>query len=707
MKKLLATLLLATFAPVFASAAPSLDLKKSVSSEDLGIKELPAKLIAKECGINSALLLDKSETFQADSKYHTLRAGWPFPSYTIGADITPIVYEPNSKFLFVTLPPSWKWDQTNHKDTTWMRVGVSKDMGATWSPRVLLESYDTLYVAPSLSVVNPDPANSDLNNFIFSVVTVPNFSLKNAGKNTNALSQQIFVGGNRYKVDHFGPGGDKNNYSFDYLKIQGAMAGKAARFISGDRLFHATNSTADNGVYAMVYGEYVAGDDPSMFSAVDKSKWAYKNFRPASENSTYNSTPLFSFDPNGNLYGIVNNEFKGFEDKKTIAYVKSVASEGSLEWKTDWEKLPDDVFNKFLAEKAPSADLNSVTSFFTPFKNNAMVATGVDEFSYLGEYFIQDKASNTLYYSGICEVYKKGGKWGINEVDKFMAMDSENKLYTPSITSLTTYATKNSAGANDTIIRAYVGPKNNEFEIARTADGKYLVAKWIEEQFDRTTDGYRDYSKTEVAATELMFKTVDLTTQTTNDFPIKSYIPTDIYLSWREIDGGKWSTPVNVTRDWYTNRNTSMPQIIPDIKRVPIISSYTTEDYPKADEDITVIKNLNDKYYMQMYGDGYNDIVFACFDATKEASSVENESVKGKNSVYPNPANNSVYVAFEGNGDVTIDIYNMMGVKVMTAFNGQANGIVNFDASSLVNGTYVCKVMSNGSVTSSMFTVSR
>jgi hypothetical protein len=74
----------------------------------------------------------------------------------------------------------------------------------------------------------------------------------------------------------------------------------------------------------------------------------------------------------------------------------------------------------------------------------------------------------------------------------------------------------------------------------------------------------------------------------------------------------------------------------------------------------------------------------------------ENESEDLITALYPNPATNSLNLTVNpSNGELTISIYDMMGRKqsswVRSALNGTNN--LNFDISSLAEGTYILCVM--------------
>jgi len=80
----------------------------------------------------------------------------------------------------------------------------------------------------------------------------------------------------------------------------------------------------------------------------------------------------------------------------------------------------------------------------------------------------------------------------------------------------------------------------------------------------------------------------------------------------------------------------------------------------------------------------------------------EEKDLTASVSVFPNPVSEIAYINFANpkSGSLKVELYNMLGQKAATVFNGFADaGVQSFslDAATLINGTYICKVTANGS----------
>ena len=80
--------------------------------------------------------------------------------------------------------------------------------------------------------------------------------------------------------------------------------------------------------------------------------------------------------------------------------------------------------------------------------------------------------------------------------------------------------------------------------------------------------------------------------------------------------------------------------------------------------------------------------VILYWPTTTEPSAVETVDANGLN-VYPNPAKENIYV--ENNSGATIEIYNLLGQKVMSIAEADRNAVVSVRG--LNEGTYIVKVI--------------
>lgn len=111
------------------------------------------------------------------------------------------------------------------------------------------------------------------------------------------------------------------------------------------------------------------------------------------------------------------------------------------------------------------------------------------------------------------------------------------------------------------------------------------------------------------------------------------------------------------------------------------------------------IKDINGDRFIE--GDGnYGDEDARLFTIHKHGDGLNEMEAMGFN-VYPNPANNKLYVDGEGVG--AVEVYNSLGQKVITV-EGKENTVV--DVTSFENGIYVVRVITNeGAVSTKKVTI--
>lgn len=157
----------------------------------------------------------------------------------------------------------------------------------------------------------------------------------------------------------------------------------------------------------------------------------------------------------------------------------------------------------------------------------------------------------------------------------------------------------------------------------------------------------------------------------------------DVWFSWRQVNGGNWSTPENLTLT--PNFAELLLHVAPKLKSngggsYTVFLSRTYEagvtTYPPAD--------------------GNRAIVYAGSYTFNTATSVGDESVPLKYALaqnYPNPFNPSTKIAFTipQKSDVQLSVYNVLGEKVAELLNGvKESGTyeVGFSVANLPSGVY-------------------
>jgi len=163
----------------------------------------------------------------------------------------------------------------------------------------------------------------------------------------------------------------------------------------------------------------------------------------------------------------------------------------------------------------------------------------------------------------------------------------------------------------------------------------------------------------------------------------------DIYASYRFVDGGEWSAPVNLTDSPGMNENSH--HMAPYVKSNGngSYTAYVFYHYPAGYTG----------YYPDATYDTQPSVIYAA-GYTFTATGVENESnptgfVLSQN--YPNPFNPSTSIKYTvgERANVTLKVFDMLGREVASLVNEvkeQGSYSVNFDAAKLASGTYVYKL---------------
>jgi hypothetical protein len=92
----------------------------------------------------------------------------------------------------------------------------------------------------------------------------------------------------------------------------------------------------------------------------------------------------------------------------------------------------------------------------------------------------------------------------------------------------------------------------------------------------------------------------------------------------------------------------------------------------------------------------------AVFNATAWATSLNEANVAKTLSVYPNPVKNQLRISFPTTGDLHMDVYNVLGVKVKSFTYNNNAGVV--DISELQNGVYFVRFTDGGKSFTKQFT---
>ncbi len=263
---------------------------------------------------------------------------------------------------------------------------------------------------------------------------------------------------------------------------------------------------------------------------------------------------------------------------------------------------------------------------------------------------------------------------------------------------------------------ALVGADSHEFEwIGELASGENTKVDFsMEIPFGDYTgtlsiteaNGQAYESSMEFAAQSLEWAEISADGETTD---IKLYIVQDQFgeqITWELINS---AGDVVASGGPYSHL-TGGPQTRPNLENITGLSTNECYLFRIYDSNANgICCNYGEGYYYMKDADGNRFIEGAgdygaednqLFTIHKHGDGV-NETEAASFNVYPNPANNKLYVDGEGVG--AVEVYNSLGQKVITV-EGTENTVV--DVTSFENGVYVVRVITNeGNVSTKKVTI--
>ncbi len=545
-----------------------------------------------------------------------------FNAFSYLGKTTPFVYEPKSNMYI-------KVQRGPDGDTRgFLYISGSTDNGKTWTDPVQVydpaDSDGDQARYPSIQVTNPNGSSKleDLDYTIFAPVLRSTNKVKDFFNGYNLIFKKTGSAPSIFAYPE--PDGPDNKDRMTW-GISSSIASDEASSKIYLAQFLNTRNIEDTSRIRGAYGTYgFMAADTKLQEATGSLPvaWTYDQFPKSSSTSTvtressFNSNPLIDTDAEGNIYTAVLNfwdkELVIDEQRRKVGVSKS--TDKGVTW-TAFEQIPESAIVAFLesigadTEQAQSGVVGS-----TAYHSHGFVVTGKDEFSYIYPLSVTIEGSRV---PTIVHAYKENGAWGLKRVAE----------YSGSIPIFQQIDATSGSLTNDTSSRG------NEIQVARTLDGKHLVAKWID-----FVPYMIDDQETQVS---------------------------DIFVSVYDIEKGTWSEKRNVTRDNEFDKLTWLPQTLPNIKEIPVLSIVTNSTNTPGTQDY-----LND----QLRIDLECSVVSTVFDPLTVSVQEENEIIVD-NGIYvsPNPMSNNAEIGFtlKQSSFVTIEIVNILGEKVATVFANQ------------------------------------
>ncbi|MES2767045.1 MAG: T9SS type A sorting domain-containing protein [Bacteroidota bacterium] len=540
-------------------------------------------------------------------------------------------------------------------------IRKSMDLGKTWTdaigPLNINNTADGNTRYPSLLIVNPgeNTTNPDDLLFAFSAPLVVGTSFG------PVLSG--FLAGTDATTD-VNTGVDVNGETYTW-----GTDSKLAASKDGNTILTVGVLTPPAGTTDFTKNNYIGLrtiKDFGTFTATVPPQWAAGNFIAPSGASAATSSQReivgFQRDPAGNFHLAVQGRFVGADSGNVLPGVSSSTDNGTT-WSA-FDRLPVSVIRAY----ATANQMNPDSSFFS-YTASDFAVTGTNQFSFVMSMFENDvrilkdqsgldSIDQYTKTAHLVEVYKSSGTWNIRKIANTSGL---SLAYLPDATT-----TPNQMG--------------NEIQISRTADGRTLLAKWVEFYNYVSTNGQ----------------------DTTNG--------TDVTFAVRNLDSANWSRATNVTQTELFDKVTWIPNIVPnDLKNIPILSLQTILDGTEATFADVQLKQRDPAVAQHVVITGV-DPVFTF--GPEGPTGINEEFANGLRlgSVAPNPANGAARFGYtlSAEGQVSIEVVNVMGQKVLTldkGFKTAGEHTVTFNAAELPDGTYYYTLKHNGGSITRMLTI--
>lgn len=589
------------------------------------------------------------------------------PLPTIQASVAPPAIQYNimdslfNAFSFYTgdAEPIW-WDQysntlvmikrgyTGNSDNVYIRT--STDMGATWSEPVGPLHENSLGFAryPSVMVLNKDKS-PDRSNLLY-YFTFPGLINEEFGiffqgfldatmtpLSPPDVSQGVVDGSTTLTWST----GSKSTYTNDGNIV--VSAGELSQNNLGIRRFDLTSGN---------------------LTALVPPAWSSEHYSDPGDPASRTSLNLgIGRDDNGTFYAGIYSRFPQNETSRRIHPYPavSVSTDGGATW-GDIEVMPIDVIRAYAESQGANPD-----SVLFPYNTaQDFQVLGTNKVTFALNFFESnaDKDDAELVQQ-IVEVRKDGSNWSMHKISD---VTGRNFTFDPI--------------APETNRENQMG---NELQIARTADGSAVLAKWVDLLsyiFTQDINGDGETPDT-------------LTTS-------------DVFVSIRKEGSSQWSEPLNITESPIIDRITWITDVIPnDFRNIPLITVQGKIDDPEATpaEQLTSLQlNAESEQYVTSQTFDASSLAGVTTPVTTGASGV------ALGAVYPNPAIADASISFTlpASGNVTLELWNTAGEKVGTLLSGQMEGgehKVKVAASTLPAGAYLYRLRFNGESLARIFTV--
>jgi hypothetical protein len=664
-----------------------------VSQGNFNIESLPATMPnhAIETAITESspyLGYDKDISPQLQGKYKELDIAFNLFSNTFFPGTNPFVYEPKSGTLIFALSSRARLPEGSDTAnfTGFLYLYTSQDGGENWKKHEIYRKWGRVPTNPSVAVLNPNNSNNpaDFQYVINTRYFVPIWINGRPVLDLVGSNQLVFEGNNWDYIEFIqdGPESDNNIGPLQKWSLTNNVASDAK---NGAWFYTAgTLTPANDGVQYGSYGVGYIGMEKANTGSFIPTHFEHGSFRPSeSKKSSYQGGIEIDVDPVGNVYTAVNNFFHPYEENGRDRVVGVAKSDDNGNTYGPFNKMSLSVIDDFISFTGGNTTTGIPLPNTYPYGSNGFRVTAEDEYSFVYRLFSIYGANLAESNAYIVEAYRKDGQWGMRQISTF----SGNRWNMPYVIQDTSESVE-----QDVIME---NSRQHEVQLSKTADGQYLVAKWI------------DIRNVPVC--------LDPPVSIVGSGSIDSILSTDIFISYRPVNGTQWSAPQNLTDDVWFNKCTWIPTVIPSLNNIPVIEHTTVKFTNPSDP------RYNYPYFVQNYVVGTsirNHVLVASFDVMNpekignpelqipegvcSSVSVHEENYSFRIlTISPNPISDEGYINYQldHSGIVTMDIYNSLGQKALNVrnqFTEKGLWQANFSAAKLPAGTYYCTLNFNG-----------
>lgn len=556
---------------------------------------------------------------------------------------------------------------------------TSVDGGTTWTKKNLFEKNGDYRAFPHLGLVNKGTTTTaDLNWVLYAS------SYQRSGTSWPYVGKVgYFKLADPAPMDVPLESPDANNdggYIFDNSALVTTTGANAGAFYAG-RLGAVQSTTGQYGAYGQWFFNFVSEDIQSSLPP----EWGLSNWKAGTPNSTYNSEMLTDADQNGHLYVAVDNLWAADEESRLPGV--SWSMDNGLTW-SPWYIMPKTALESYATANFTDAKY----AIYDAYGGDGFTVTGTEQYSYVYRIGHIDDQNRFDRLDLIEAEYKTTtGTWTVR---KICELNDFNPL---------TFIANDTASASKGKWIPYVSSVlGHEVQVSKTADGQYLIAKWVDANVNLPKFG-------SAAPIDILYNNNNVLTYGQLD----SLFTTDVYYSIRKIGEDTWSTPVNITNDAKVDKGTRIPPVVPSADKVPLMyhQGITNAQIPANHP----LKNAGwpDAFVERELGNTSNSspasvgllpqtVRVGVFNALNPSAVNEDQAYSfSLNNAKPNPATNMSEISFTMDvaGKVSLDLFDVLGNKVRGIVNGNLDaGIhaVSIESMSLSNGTYYFTLNVNG-----------